>query len=175
MNCSQAFFCEDHPTTEHRGSIGCRLWKTGKSFLRKSFALQRCRIACIILADRGLYRWVESGFENSCDVVLDSGLCCESDAGFEITSDVFLVSGFAKWAIPDSRPGVIFFSIPDCARDLIPKSESLRKQKKTPSRGRGLGIRNTGELSRITGRWSRSEEHTSELQSLRHLVCRLLL
>src|SRR5438045_5100469 len=24
-------------------------------------------------------------------------------------------------------------------------------------------------------RWSRSEEHTSELQSLRHLVCRLLL
>src|ERR1035438_704916 len=26
-----------------------------------------------------------------------------------------------------------------------------------------------------TARWSRSEEHTSELQSLRHLVCRLLL
>src|SRR5258705_9414292 len=25
------------------------------------------------------------------------------------------------------------------------------------------------------GRWPRSEEHTSELQSLRHLVCRLLL
>src|SRR5258705_8308618 len=25
------------------------------------------------------------------------------------------------------------------------------------------------------GAWSRSEEHTSELQSLRHLVCRLLL
>src|SRR5436853_4836664 len=25
------------------------------------------------------------------------------------------------------------------------------------------------------GRWLRSEEHTSELQSLRHLVCRLLL
>src|SRR5258705_9990956 len=24
-------------------------------------------------------------------------------------------------------------------------------------------------------RWNRSEEHTSELQSLRHLVCRLLL
>src|SRR5438045_5191234 len=32
--------------------------------------------------------------------------------------------------------------------------------------------------SRIRGdhrRWDRSEEHTSELQSLRHLVCRLLL
>src|SRR5262245_63382683 len=26
-----------------------------------------------------------------------------------------------------------------------------------------------------SGFWSRSEEHTSELQSLRHLVCRLLL
>src|ERR1035441_2651462 len=25
------------------------------------------------------------------------------------------------------------------------------------------------------GKWARSEEHTSELQSLRHLVCRLLL
>src|SRR5205814_10152724 len=29
--------------------------------------------------------------------------------------------------------------------------------------------------SPITGRRKRSEEHTSELQSLRHLVCRLLL
>src|SRR5262245_17739927 len=27
----------------------------------------------------------------------------------------------------------------------------------------------------LTGEWERSEEHTSELQSLRHLVCRLLL
>src|SRR5258705_1041976 len=31
------------------------------------------------------------------------------------------------------------------------------------------GLRTAG------GRWGRSEEHTSELQSLRHLVCRLLL
>src|SRR5436853_3495676 len=30
-------------------------------------------------------------------------------------------------------------------------------------------------LGRIGRRWLRSEEHTSELQSLRHLVCRLLL
>src|SRR5205814_9479917 len=30
-------------------------------------------------------------------------------------------------------------------------------------------------LGRFAGRLSRSEEHTSELQSLRHLVCRLLL
>src|ERR1035441_6631500 len=31
-----------------------------------------------------------------------------------------------------------------------------------------------GILGIILGGWSRSEEHTSELQSLRHLVCRLL-
>src|SRR5882724_2311605 len=35
------------------------------------------------------------------------------------------------------------------------------------------GVR--GELSHATHRVARSEEHTSELQSLRHLVCRLLL
>src|SRR5205814_10510574 len=32
-----------------------------------------------------------------------------------------------------------------------------------------------GLLWRYTGQRDRSEEHTSELQSLRHLVCRLLL
>src|ERR1039458_7911280 len=30
-------------------------------------------------------------------------------------------------------------------------------------------------VEKVTGKSSRSEEHTSELQSLRHLVCRLLL
>src|ERR1035441_10916943 len=39
----------------------------------------------------------------------------------------------------------------------------LRKRFRKPGKGLGAG----GE--------SRSEEHTSELQSLRHLVCRLLL
>src|SRR5438045_9442501 len=37
----------------------------------------------------------------------------------------------------------------------------------------GLGNRNY--VSRFDVRIRRSEEHTSELQSLRHLVCRLLL
>src|SRR5258705_3224312 len=32
-----------------------------------------------------------------------------------------------------------------------------------------------GQQVHAVGRWDRSEEHTSELQSLRHLVCRLLL
>src|SRR5436853_7211004 len=37
------------------------------------------------------------------------------------------------------------------------------------------GLAQQAELVRLIGRTSRSEEHTSELQSLRHLVCRLLL
>src|SRR5262245_64946993 len=36
---------------------------------------------------------------------------------------------------------------------------------------RNLGIAAT----KVPSIWGRSEEHTSELQSLRHLVCRLLL
>src|SRR5258705_6984513 len=54
-------------------------------------------------------------------------------------------------------------------RDRVPTG-----QKKGPARNlAGPGNRN---LSTRTARESlRSEEHTSELQSLRHLVCRLLL
>ena len=36
-------------------------------------------------------------------------------------------------------------------------------------------ILGTGKISKLLLKFSRSEEHTSELQSLRHLVCRLLL
>src|SRR5437899_10088616 len=43
----------------------------------------------------------------------------------------------------------------------------------TPSNAtKYVSISTSGNSARIT---SRSEEHTSELQSLRHLVCRLLL
>src|SRR5205814_9788070 len=42
--------------------------------------------------------------------------------------------------------------------------------------GRGMSSPDrTTKLSRVALRGTRSEEHTSELQSLRHLVCRLLL
>ena len=34
---------------------------------------------------------------------------------------------------------------------------------------------NDGQICQTTGNFSRSEEHTSELQSRLHLVCRLLL
>src|SRR5947199_4918651 len=40
-------------------------------------------------------------------------------------------------------------------------------------RGASVGVRIPWLLP--NGCWARSEEHTSELQSLRHLVCRLLL
>src|ERR1035438_2583509 len=43
-------------------------------------------------------------------------------------------------------------------------------------RGSGRGLRpGPARRRRVRPRLSRSEEHTSELQSLRHLVCRLLL
>src|SRR5437899_8570592 len=47
-----------------------------------------------------------------------------------------------------------------------------------PGRGGVASVRVSGSkrtTARAIKRTSRSEEHTSELQSLRHLVCRLLL
>src|SRR5262245_62407749 len=41
--------------------------------------------------------------------------------------------------------------------------------------GRGYTMIEVSWPATFTGRQHRSEEHTSELQSLRHLVCRLLL
>src|SRR5258705_13999195 len=51
--------------------------------------------------------------------------------------------------------------------DALPISSGLR--------GRGRRWCSRGCRWRARVRWRRSEEHTSELQSLRHLVCRLLL
>src|SRR5258705_10848171 len=43
-------------------------------------------------------------------------------------------------------------------------------------RGFGRAREHGGNLGAMSRKWwARSEEHTSELQSLRHLVCRLLL
>src|SRR5262245_65111064 len=68
-------------------------------------------------------------------------------------------------------------SVPICPRNIASRSEDSRH------RGAALGehgnsIRRGREVdraARIQPTTIRSEEHTSELQSLRHLVCRLLL
>src|SRR5437899_5683024 len=54
---------------------------------------------------------------------------------------------------------------------------NIRKTKLGLNRARLLELDHGGYLwqAQEAGRGSRSEEHTSELQSLRHLVCRLLL
>src|SRR5437899_7474154 len=60
--------------------------------------------------------------------------------------------------------------------------ESMRvpsQSKSTPSTGRfcllAMDIQSSRNIPRTGLMEARSEEHTSELQSLRHLVCRLLL
>src|SRR5258708_35527806 len=46
---------------------------------------------------------------------------------------------------------------------------------KTPPRPLEGGLVAAGEVGKCASAWQRSEEHTSELQSPDHLVCRLLL
>src|SRR5438045_4423348 len=54
---------------------------------------------------------------------------------------------------------------------------ALGRRHTLPAPRYGTGLTRLIFQSRSTGRgkWRRSEEHTSELQSLRHIVCRLLL
>src|SRR5437899_9287771 len=50
------------------------------------------------------------------------------------------------------------------------------RHRSLPRTGRSLGRSSHSRALRVSrGSCARSEEHTSELQSLRHLVCRLLL
>src|SRR3989442_4329064 len=55
---------------------------------------------------------------------------------------------------------------------LFPYTTLFRSQRWTAVRRRGPGVRHR---RRRAARDTRSEEHTSELQSRPHLVCRLLL
>src|SRR5258705_4687988 len=65
---------------------------------------------------------------------------------------------------------------------FTPEFEHQVEEKETPA-ALQLDLRNKVELERsgrllllyLMFKFGRSEEHTSELQSLRHLVCRLLL
>src|SRR5438045_7139328 len=61
---------------------------------------------------------------------------------------------------------------------LFPYTTLFRSPVPQHRRGRSGNENFVDKIRSITGRLrstSRSEEHTSELQSLRHLVCRLLL
>src|SRR5262245_64246542 len=65
----------------------------------------------------------------------------------------------------------------ELGRRFIIKAENLPPPKSDPvAASRSLLIPYAGQTPRVMeGFTARSEEHTSELQSLRHLVCRLLL
>src|SRR5258705_5544639 len=59
--------------------------------------------------------------------------------------------------------------------EVTPVDRSLaRTRLEADPRDRGLPAPRSHEITHVS-RERRSEEHTSELQSLRHLVCRLLL
>src|SRR5437870_9459866 len=58
----------------------------------------------------------------------------------------------------------------------VPTSARYSTQPRASPRRLGRGWPRPGAIETTTPRaWSRSEEHTSELQSRGHLVCRLLL
>src|SRR5438045_6837252 len=89
-----------------------------------------------------------------------------------ITQKLKLKVNEAKSAVarPQERKflGFSFTAGPDIKRMIAPKSLERFKQRirDITRRAKGVSMKTTME---------RSEEHTSELQSLRHLVCRLLL
>src|SRR5438046_8099251 len=71
-----------------------------------------------------------------------------------------------RHSFPTRRSSDLFHDCPDEMAAVV----SQRQPHKRPTRA-GIGVRRAlaGEV------WKRSEEHTSELQSLTNLVCRLLL
>src|SRR5580704_2733066 len=74
------------------------------------------------------------------------------------------------------RPMIFFLMIRRPPRSTLCPYTTLFRSPQTPgpplAYGAGRSNRNTQAL---VSRWHRSEEHTSELQSPVHLVCRLLL
>src|SRR5205814_8408073 len=65
-------------------------------------------------------------------------------------------------------PGLLLLGVP-------PPGELARQPQQLVAVQVGPGVRRLARRLRGGRRPDRSEEHTSELQSLRHLVCRLLL
>src|SRR2546425_8497197 len=79
------------------------------------------------------------------------------------------------------RPQVLFFFFLMIRRPprstLFPYTTLFRSLAAVPQRGRQPALDRSGRIGRILAAAEplRSEEHTSELQSLAYLVCRLLL
>src|SRR3712207_9007649 len=61
------------------------------------------------------------------------------------------------------------------AEDLAPVIEEMKAAGAVSLRELADELNRRGVPAARGGRWSRSEEHTSELQSRQYLVCRLLL
>src|SRR5471030_2389712 len=79
--------------------------------------------------------------------------------------------------VRDSRQagsGEAFPGLPAGARPPADRRRSRRRQDHASPRAGPLGVVPLPSAA-VYQRYARSEEHTSELQSLRHLVCRLLL
>src|SRR5262245_62926115 len=85
-------------------------------------------------------------------------------------------------SFPTRRSSDLFDGALDQRREILPaprERQCLDEEAKPVADEHGFGERTrvslwrTREMRGLLGR--RSEEHTSELQSLRHLVCRLLL
>src|SRR2546422_10539134 len=71
-------------------------------------------------------------------------------------------------------PYTTLFRSAESARQAIDQKKHLRGELQKKEAGVSEKLKET-ELRHAMGEYDRSEEHTSELQSRLHLVCRLLL
>src|SRR2546425_3646989 len=82
------------------------------------------------------------------------------------------------WRFDDRRGSIARET--DISAECAPTEENPWVPRADEDQGRAEGVETPAgqgaqTADRLTGRFPRSEEHTSELQSLAYLVCRLLL
>src|SRR5438093_2573797 len=70
---------------------------------------------------------------------------------------------------------ILFFNLPLSPLSTLFPYTTLFRSSPSPARRRGRTAARSAPARCGRSVWSRSEEHTSELQSLTNLVCRLLL
>src|SRR5436853_7866172 len=81
---------------------------------------------------------------------------------------------FIQTSTTEIYPLSLHDALPICRHRRRRLRQELARARVDPRR-RGCGVDRPGRDPRLATEQPRSEEHTSELQSLRHLVCRLLL